>query len=520
MKLIMETFIKDIDDSAYAKYVPDDTPEYPIYAEYMSNIILQLSKSGKLQFLTGTSSGQASFYYKSPVDGAVNASLYNNFLNQRVSGQGMQYGVKQVSLSSDSFINSYLSVYLKLGYQLSQKDKASQEKIYRDVSTTVRKITSLWNTYVNDFKPKGVLKLNETNTNIALIQITDVLNTVWINPQYILILKNDPSYPYDHIDEFGKIYNKIPETVPKEMKELMIEIYKLSDIAGSVTAEIAFAAHTIAIIIYNLKIPTNENKGLPLTGTSSLIPGLAFNFMPEDIITQLSNSPVVSYTNKSDVDKLPLDLLKVKMQDLEEKTISPLKFLSNTLESGEISSVFKKTFSGSSYVVRAIINNPVIKPLTGINPVPFDILSNTGWMNPEPVKEAIKHGYPPPIDITGYVFNSEPNFNFKEGGDFGYIKGIVFSQFLELYITFVDCNVKKVKNYFQENKLSNFSFLGKPIGNPSDTSPYMCEIESETNTTVSVMIKPPPPGYIPPDHDITNSSCQLIAVEVVYPFAE
>ncbi|WP_163407873.1 hypothetical protein [Flavobacterium ajazii] len=518
----METFIKDIDDSAYAKYVPDDTPEYPIYAEYMSNIILQLSKLGRLQFLTGTSSGQASFYYRSFFDGPVNASLYNNFLNQRISGQGTQYGVRQVGLTSDSFINSYLSVYLKLGYQLSKADKTAQQKIYNDVSATVKKITPLWNKYVNDFEPKGILKLNETNTDIALIQITDVLNTVWINPDYVLVLKKDPSYPYEHIDEFEKIYAKIPETVPKEMKELMMEIYSLSGKAGGVTAKIANAVHTIAMIIYNLKLPTEANKAIPLTGISSLVPGLTFDSIlsPDDIINKLRTYPVVSYTNNNNVTKLSSDLLKVSMPDSEEIPISPLKFLSNTLENGEISSVFKQTFSGASYVVKAIVNNPVFDPNMGVNPVPFDILSNTGWMNPEPVKEAIQHGYPAPTDITGYVFNSEPNFNFKEGGDFGFINGIVFSQFLELYITFVDCNVKRVKKYFQQNKLSNFSFLGKPIGNPTDTLPYTCEVGHETNTTISVVIKPPPPGYIPPDSDITNSSCQLIAVEVVYPFAD
>ncbi|TDO77340.1 hypothetical protein EV143_104103 [Flavobacterium chryseum] len=516
----METFTLNIENKPFIKSMPDEPAEYQIYAEYMSNIILQLPNSGQLQFLTGTSSGQASFYFKNN-QGAVNSSLYNNFLDQRIAGEGTQYGVRQVALTSDSFINSYLSVYTKLRYQLSPNDKARQQLLYGKVSSTVRKIIPLWNAYVDEFQPNNIFKLHETNTDIALIQITDVLNTVWINTEYILTLKEDPSFPYNHISDFRNIYNQIPETVPVEMVELMVEIYKISGEAGATTAEIANAVHTTAIIIYNLVHPTHENKGLSLTGSEKLIPGLLFEpEYPDDIVNQLSNNPAVSYTNNNDVVKLSSELLKINIVNSEDLTISPLKFLSNTLESGEINSVFKETFSGASYVVEAIVYNPVVNPQMKSTPVPFDIISNTGWMFSEPVKEAIKNGYPAPTGVTGYVFNSEPNFNFKEGGDFGFIKSFVFSQFLELYITFNECNVDKVKKYFEENKKSKFEFLGKSVGNPSQTFSCSCEFGSETNESVTVIIRPAAPGFILPDSsDVANSSCQLIAVEIVYPFA-
>ncbi|MBZ4042054.1 hypothetical protein [Flavobacterium hibisci] len=516
----METLLSNTNNKTNRESIGDAAEEYQIYAEYMSNIILQLPNSDKLQFLTGTSSGQASFYFQD-AKGSVNASLYNNFLNQRISGEGTQYGVRQAGLTLDSFINSYLSVYMKLRYQLSQKDKNEQQRINTDVASTVKGLIPIWNAYVNEFHIENISKLNETNTDIALIQITDTLNTVWINPEFIPILKQKPSFPYEHIDEFENVYNQIPKTVPNKMIELMIKIYKISGASGEITSRIAYAIHSLGVIINNLLRPTIENKGLSLTGTNKLIPGLFFERSePEDIINQLNNSPVVSYKNNNNVIKLSSGLLKVDVSQVDQIMIPPLRFLSNTLENGMSNSIFKETFSGTSYVVEAIVNNPVINPQLRVTPVPFDILTNTGWMLTEPVKDAIKNGYPAPTNITGYVFNSEPNFNFKEGGDFGFINSFVFSQFLELYITFTDCNTRKVKKYFEANKTSKFSFLGKSVGNPSETLNYTYEFGSENNNSIVVKIKPQPPGYRPPDNSIEDSSCQLVAVEIVYPFAD
>lgn len=516
----MENLISNIVDRTFVESVLDDSVENQTYAEYMSNIILQLPNSEKLQLLTGTSSGQASFYFMNN-GGQVNGSLYNNFLNQRIIGQGTQYGVRQAGLTLDSFTNSYLSVYLKLRYQLSPKDKAEQEEINSKVASTVKNLIPLWNAYVEKYHPKNISKLSETNTNIALIQVTDALNTVWINPEYISVLKTDPSYPYTHINEFSIIYSKFPteEYFTSDMKKLMENIYSLSGVSGAVTAEIANAVHTLAIIIYNLYYPSIENKGLSVTNSDNLIPGLLFEPSdPKNILEQLRKVPVVSYTNNNNVQKLSSELLKINILNSEEITISPLKFLSNVLEDGTMSSVFKETFSGTSYFVEAIVNNPVINPQFMTTPVPFDIITNTGWMFTEPVKDAIKNGYPPPSNITGYIFNSQPNFDFTEGGDFGFINSMVFSQFLELYITFTDCNARKVKNYFEENKFSNFNFLGRSIGNPSEELSYSCQIENESNSAATVIIKPNP-SFIPPTADITESSCQVVAVEIVYPFA-
>ncbi len=488
--------------------------DYQAYAEYMSAIILQLPNANRLKLLTGTSSGQASFYFMNEKK-EINATLYNNLLNQRVVGEGTHYGVDQVGLTNDSFTNSYLSVYTKIRYQLSPDDKKAQQKINDDVASTVRTLIPVWNTLVIKAKPLGIRILNDRNTDIALIQLTDTLNTIWLNLAYKETLKNDPSYPYIHLNDFRNIYSKIPDSAPEEMVTLLIEVYNLSGAAGAITSNIANATHTISGIISNIQQPTSENKGSSLTKSSKTVPGLSFDPIdPNSIIHQLNQYPILSYTNTHEVTKLSNDTLTITTLTAREIEISPINFLSCTALDGYRSSIFKEAFAGSSYHVKAIINNPVVNPQINCNPLPFNISTNQGWMLTDPIKDAISNGYPAPSDITGYVFNSKPNFNFNKGGNFGYINAMVFSQFLELYITFNSCISKKVKEYFRQNKSSKFNFVGHQF--------ISCEYHflEETENSIIVVIKPTPPGYLPPETDnIEYSSCQLVAVEVLYPFA-
>lgn len=502
-----------------------DPAEYQVYAEYMSNIIKQLPNPGSLKLLNNTSSAQASFYFLDDATSAVNATIYNNLLNQRIVGEGKLNGVDQVGLTQDSFTNSYLSVYTKLRYQLSPADQATQQKVNADVASTVRALTPLWNSWWEATQPTDVRKLDATNTDIALIQMTATLNGVWLNPAFLEILQSDPSYPYTHMSEWDTIYNKIPLSVSLQMRNAMKEVFNKSGAAGAITADIANASQTISGIIANIQKPTTGNTGnggMSITGSTQAVPGLLFepNF-PSEITNQLSEYPIVSYTNTDPVNKLSAEVLAVNTIVENRIEIPILNFFYHINEQGIKSSIFQEDCAGSTYHVKAIINNPVIKPKMTCKPIQYNIGTKQGWMLAEPAKEAIKNGYPPPTNVTGYVFNSPPNFNFSEDENFGYINAMVFSQFLELYIIFTQCNTQAVKNYFAQHEKSKFCFLGENIGFPKEGVDYTYEFLEEAEDTITILIKPAPPGYIPPEaNDITVSMCQLVAVEVIYPFAQ
>ena len=136
-------------------------------------------------------------------------------------------------------------------------------------------------------------------------------------------------------------------------------------------------------------------------------------------------------------------------------------------------------------------------------------------MNADSVLNAIKNGST--TDVTGYVFDGKPSFDFGKDGNFGYINTLVYSQFFEIEIVFEQCESKKVEKYFEQHSSSSISFLGIPLGGASESSSYSYSYSSKTESTITVILKPNPPGYISGTSDITQSLCQLIAVGVTYP---
>ncbi len=498
--------------------------EYEVYAEYMSNIIKQLPNPGELKLLNNTSSAQASFYFLDDATSAVNATLYNNLLNQRIVGEGKINDVDQVGLTQDSFTNGYLSVFTKIRYQLSPNDKATQQKINSEVASTVRSLIPLWNAWVDAIKPDDVKKLNETNTDIALIQMTNTLNTVWLNPAYSETIQNDSSYPYTHLNDFNDIYNKIPTSVSKKMRDHMIEVFNKSGAAGAITADIANATQTLAGIIDNIQNPTTGNSGnggIAITGSDKAVPGLVFEpARPNAIVDQLStNPPSTVYKFSRRITKSNETTLNVQASASGGISIPILSFFSVGTSAGVKTSVFERDYSGSDFKVDVVVNNATINPLMSSSPKLYNISTKQGWMSTAPAKEAIKNGYPAPTGVTGYVFNSEPNFNFGQGEDFGYINSLIFSQFLEMSISFEKCDSKQVRKYFEEHSNTGVYFLGIRLGGVSQSASYSYSFSEETKTSIKVTIKPPAPGYTPGTDNITQSLSQLVAVGVEYPFA-
>jgi hypothetical protein len=493
-----------------------------VYAEFMAQIIKQLPNPGKLKLLTGTSSAQASFYFKSPSTDEINATLYNNLLSQRIEGEGTEYNIEHVGLSQNSFINDYNDIYLKMTYQLSTNDKATLQRLDAETAATIKSLRPIWNNWVEVTKDKKVEKLNMDNTNTALIQMTITLQSIWVNPDFEKELQDDPSFPYTNMNDFDLIFNKIPVSVPKKMRDYIKNIYNAQGKEGGLTAQVANATQTLAGIINNVQNPTignSGNGGLKLTGTDKAIPGMTFEPTEAlELVGQLGAKPpthVVSYT--AQIKKSETTILTIDASVGAGIKIPILEFFSVGVSGGAKTSIFDKSYAGSNYTVKVVVNNPTISPIMSINPMLYNISTKQGWMSTSPVKEALKNEGK--TDVTGYVFTSKPNFNFAEAGDFGYINSLVLSQFLELSITFEQCDSKEVKRYFEQHADVGISFLGIKLGGASESSSYSYSYSDETKSSVTVTLKPNPPGYTPGTSDITQSLCQLVAVGVEYPFA-
>lgn len=497
-------------------------PTQQVFAEYMANIIKQIPTPGSFDLLTGTANAQASFYFQSPTTSEINANLYNNILSQRVRGLPAQYGVDQAELTSSVFTNDYNQLYLSIIYQLSPADQALQQQLDAKTAGTITTLRPIWNSWVDAFgksETPPVIKLDMNDTNVALIQMTAVVQTQWVNPSYVKTLKNDPAYPYVHMNDFDQIFSEIPATVPTTMRNEIKTVYNAQGAAGALTAQVSNATQTLQGIIQNIQHPSTANGGLKLTGSSNMIPGLTFQ--PADPITlvdELKTSPpagVLKYS--ASVTKSTGTELDVEASGQAGISISILDFFSVTVGGRASGSIFEETYAGSKYTVEVVVNNPTLQPLMTVEPLLYNASTAQGWLDSTPVKDAIANGSS--TNVTGYVFTQQPNFNFGKGCDFGYIDSMVLSQFLELNITFSQCDSKKVKKYFQQRTSGSIRFLGIPLGGGSQSSSYSYEYSAETASTITVTLKPNPPGYTPGGTDVTQSLCNLVAVGVKYPFA-
>ncbi|NVJ71580.1 MAG: hypothetical protein HWE08_14565 [Alphaproteobacteria bacterium] len=508
--------------SAKALSATED-PTSQVYAEYMANIIKQMPNPGALTLLTGTANAQASFYFKSPTTSEINDNLYNNILSPRAAGMGQQYGINQAKLEASTFINAYNQLYLSLRYQLSQADQAIEQKLVAAVAGTITSLRPTWNAWVQAYGSSAtppIPALNMNDTNVALMQLTGTLQTQWVNPQYTEKLQNDPSYPYVHMNDFDTIFNQIPPTVPALMRDQIKQVYNAQGAEGGLTAQVANATQTLNGIRNNIQHPTAANGGLKLTGSSKMIPGMTFQ--PADPITLVNelaaNPPTQVFKYSSTVTRSEDETLSVSVSGSGGINIPILDFFSIGTGGGFSSSIFQEEFAGSKYSVDVTVNNATLQPMFTVEPQLYNISTAQGWLSSDPVKQALANGGN--TDVTGYVFDGGvPSFNFGEGGDLGFINAIVFSQFLELSITFDQCNSKQVKEYFEQHASATLRFLGIPLGGVSESSSYSYNYSAETDTSITVTMKPNAPGYVPGGTDITQSLCNLVAVGVKYPFA-
>ncbi|MFK0732132.1 MAG: VWA domain-containing protein [Gloeotrichia echinulata GP01] len=493
-------------------------PATQIWDQYMANIIKQLPNSQELSVLTGIGNAQASFYFKSPTTGEINADLYNDIISRRVQGCGSQFGVNQARLLSSAFINAYIQLYLSLRYQLSQADKAQMQLNVAETAKAVSTLTPIWNNWVDLHKGSGVPKLDTTNTSVALIQLTEVMQVSWVNPKYKEKLQENPDYPYNHTNDFNLIFSNIPLSVPKQMRDLIRQIYINQGTGGGITAKEANANQVLTGVRDNIQNPSTENGGLKLTGSSKMIPGLKIQPAdPTSLVYQLKQnppSPKVSY--EASVTKSNSTTLTFEASGSGSISIPILNFLSLSVKGEAKTNIFQQDYAGSNFSVEVVVNNPTIQPIMTVEPLLYNISTNQGWLYVDPIHQALDIGTK--TDVTGFAFDGGvPDFDFSKGGNFGYISALVLSQFLELNLTFKQCSSKDVKKYFDEHTSATISFLGIPLGGVNQSSSYSYNYSEQTETTITVTMKPNPPGYIPGGNDITESLCNLVAVGVTYP---
>lgn len=493
------------------------------FDEYMASIVAQLPTNAGLSMLQGPQNSQVSFFFKNSADGAINSNFYNDLLAPRYEGRGTYNGVDQVATASSMFSSAYQQLYLSLRYQLSSKDLAAYQLAQAAVNTDMRGLVGPWNKWVaavgaNLTPPPP--KLDDTDMESALATLTFYMFNTWLSDSFKAKVKADPDYPYQHMNNFNQIFGEMPMGMPGTILTSITVVFQALASAGGLIAKMSNGTQYIEGIRNNLLNPKKENGGMTLEGSPNMVPG--WTFTPNDpsklVGILASTPPRGKLTYSAHVARTATNTLSVHASTGAGISIPVLDFFSIGVQGGASAGIMNQSFAGSSFDIEVVFNNPTVQPVLSMEPMLYDPATQMGWMDVNPIKEAIANGSN--SDVTGFVFSGGvPKFNFGKGGDLGYINSAVVSQFMQLRLTFNNCTTSSVQSFFDTHLKTTVSFLGIPLGGASSSTHASHSYENVTANSVTVVIEPNPPGYLPGSANINDSLCALVAVGVTYPFA-
>jgi len=512
----------EVQEAVLTQNVETTDQQREVYTACMERLISEIPQyKNKYAILRDPNDSTASFYFKSSETDEINRTLYDNLISKRIKGAGEgKFNIKYAEKTSSVFTNDYLMLYDKLIFQLSPEDESIYQSQVAKVAGKMKALAPLWNNWVKANPDQKVPPLDINDTNLALMQMTSTLMGPWFNTDYTEKVRGNPSYVYQHIEEFNKIFNKIPLSVPETMLNQIKDVLITQGTQGSIVSQRSTALKIIDSIKANIGTPTSENGGLKLKGSSKMIPGMSFQpASPLTLKNQLVQDPPTTMSIQVSITKTDQEALNVDVQGGASISIPISMFLSFGASGGAQYHLFENNFVGSKFDLKLTLRNVQYAPDLAIEPTPYNISTGQGWMYTQPIIEALKTGTR--TDVTGYKFTGgKPDFNFDKGGDFGIITGMILSQFPELSLTFEQCESKQVHEFFEQHASAGISFLGIPLGGGRESSRYTHDYSYESDTKITVNMKPAAPGIIPGDSDINESLCQLLAVGVTYPVAD
>lgn len=498
-------------------------PQDQIFDDFLTAILKQLPQADGLSMLQGPQNSQAPFYFKESATGDLSKNFYNSLLAPRYAGVEPLNGVKRVQQVNDQFVSTYAQLYGSLTYNLSEQDQALKQQVAAQVNDQMRGLVPLYNAWVKvagaTAKPP-VTPLDERDMQVALAQLTVQMNGCWIADAYKKDFQQDSSFPYTHMQLFRKIYGNMPITLPGPVITQIETIWNSLGTLGGFQAKVSSATQALEGIKANLSDPSAANGGLRLGGTESFVPGWTFQpEQPTTIQTKLgTNPPSGSLTYSGRFSQSNSSSIAFHTSTGGSVQIPILDFFSASIGGSTETSIFEQSFAGQTFKIDVTVNNPTVDPYLSMKPLLYDFATQQGWMMIGPIQEALANGND--NTKTGYMFTGGvPKLDFGKNGDFGFLGGLILSQFLEISLTFTECKSDEVKKYFEANASASFNFLGIPLGGASASSTYESSYSNASESEITVTLKPTAPGYTPGATSADDSLCALVATVIEYPLA-
>lgn len=256
---------------------------------------------------------------------------------------------------------------------------------------------------------------------------------------------------------------------------------------------------------------TEKNGGLEIVssdGIRSLVPGWGVGLSVQEIAANLA-SDTNSISVMMAVTKIDATQVHAQVSGKGGGVI-PIKFVSIGASGSFDLDIYSFRGTGESVTMEMTYPGLTVVP---VEPTRWDEVRGIGWYYPKPILDAVRNGA---SDVTGYVFNPTPQYDFSQGGDFGVLQTLLISRFPTVSINYTQGNWDDFSTDFRQDSSWDLRIFGMKVGSFSQSLYVATAKRNDVGGGFSVT-------FAPFDQTLSigpmDRVAYVVGAEVVYPGA-
>lgn len=256
---------------------------------------------------------------------------------------------------------------------------------------------------------------------------------------------------------------------------------------------------------------TETNGGLEIMssdGVRSMVPAWRVGVTEQQIMEGLANTKQ-TLTVQMAVTKIDTTTVRAEVSGKGGGVI-PIDFFSLGVSGSFDLDIY--SFRGTAESVSIEMTFPGLT-IVPVEPKRWDKAQGTGWYYPKPIYDAVRNGG---ADVTGFVFNPTPSYDFSAGGNFGLLRTLLLSQFPTISIDYTQGNWDEFSSEFRQNSSWDFRIFGMKVGSFSQSLYVGVAKKNDVGGGFTVRFEPNPQTLsVGPLDRVTY----VVGAEVLYPGA-
>lgn len=416
--------------------------------------------SANLESFTTTNKGNFPYYYKDPSTNEFNSKTYDWI------SSSLQPGKAPYQLGGP-FTNDFIDVLGNVTYSFSTADQAKLNEAAAAATDQQGAVLRAWQAAYKKF-PDG------TQPPIDLIM--QEIITTWAKKgtdldalrQAINLKDLLPNMPFSGEPILGPLANYLNAT------------QSVAPLQNAATMNAAYLRQALGAV----QEPKQANGGLKLNN-GKLVPAFQVANDISDILNGLKNSSQSAKLSMT-VEHSSENEFKVSVSGGATFSIPVLDLFS--INVGGNASYFQSELVRKGEEVTVDMEFPGVT-LVNFGPSEFSMATHDNWYWEEPIREAVQNGNK---DISGYKFSPMPNIELGSTGPFGYLEGVVVSNYPTIKITTNRSSYQRVQKTFEQTVSVGISFLGIPLGLQGKESTYSNKVDVNSSDSTATFTFAPP----------------------------